>query len=109
MTQRKSRNVLPLADKIKIVDLLRKHTTSIGDGLINYEQGWSDERIAAAIGKHVSGPNHVQFIRTTQFGKLRRRAWQNQTTEKSFTGELIARIEKLETQMQKICDAFGLN
>jgi len=109
MTQRKSRNVLPLADKIKIVDLLRKHTTSIGNGLIQYELGWNDDRIASSAGKHVSGPNHVSIIRVTQFGKLCHRASPKNKQEKSFTGDLIARIEKLESNMQKICDAFGLN
>jgi hypothetical protein len=109
MTQRKSRNVLPLADKIKIVDLLRKHTKPIGDGLIQYDAGWSDARIASSVGNHVSGPNHVQIIRVTQFGKFFHKASQSKSPEKSFTGDLIARIEKLESNMQKICDAFGLN
>lgn len=111
MAKKKTRTCLPFKDKIKIVDILRKRTKSIGDGLISYEEGWDDNRVATEVGSHVSGPNHVQVIRVTQFGKLfhkRKKEEIDSPAMRAISADLISRIEILELRVNKIFHEFEL-
>lgn len=54
-------------EKIAIHNGLRDHLELLGDGLVKYERGWDDRRIASTYAPRCNS-NHVANVRKELFG-----------------------------------------
>jgi hypothetical protein len=109
MTSKKPRVVLAFEERLKIVDLLRKHTRKAGDGLIAYVDDWDDERVAKAVGTHVSSENHVRIIRKKVVGRLSHREPRKVAAPPQANSQLLARVVFLEARVMRLYAELGLN
>jgi len=112
ITQKQKKVVLTLPEKLKVVDLLRKHTKKIGTGLCAYEEGWTDERIAQEAGPRIKALNHVRQIRQQTVGKLLNKRQQPRTDKvpgPAANSQLLARLVFLEARVSRLYAELGVD
>jgi len=92
---------LSLKDRIFIHDVMKPVIKDVGDGTVEYDPGWSDERVCEVV--RPTAPDatvgHVQYVRLEMFGKLRQRRMVT-------TATLAERVEKLEKRVAELEDAY---
>ena len=110
MSKKKSRTVLSLSDKLKIVELIRKHTRKVGNGLVEYTEGWNDQKVAQEVGPHVNLVSHVKPIRREIVGNLfYKRINTFAPKEPAANSQLLARLVSLESRVTRLYAELGIN
>jgi len=86
-------------ESFKIYELLKKNGIRKPDNIYEYNDGWDDDKIAAAVGPSISRWS-VKNIRAESFGIVR-------TRSSDKKGELERRVEDLEKMVAALSDVVS--
>jgi predicted nuclease with TOPRIM domain len=89
---RKARETATLAQTLKIADLVKEHCRLNDAGYAEWDEGWSDESVAAAVG--MTSDARTKKIRLELVGDLMGR-----TSKTSAQRKLEERIEHLDGEV----------
>src|SRR5262245_8934497 len=93
------RRVADFGMKKKIDLMLHDTLKKVGAGMVEYLDGWNDDRIAKEVGREIDmelSPATVARLRQDEYGKLRIR-----TVVATHSPELEARVHALEEVLDK--------
>lgn len=88
-------------ESFKIYELLKKNGIRKPNNIYEYNDGWDDDKIAAAVGPGISRWS-VKNIRAESFGIVR-------TRFSDKKGELEKRVEDLERMVSALVDVVSKN
>lgn len=94
---------LSTKETVEAYHLIEKHTKKSEGGLVEYEDGFNDARIAAMVGKDAPA-SAIGRIRTENFGKLAAKAGNDPRVQM-----LEGRLSDMTNRFNKLCDAVSLN